>query len=127
MPRDPAAEIEPIMESLREQVTAILRRRGLLQTATQTLEAELELSALGRQFADEVMEKLLIASVEGDAEPRPPGSGASPPGQQEDALRGAAHNAGAAPGRTTGAAQDELSAAGADAASGTETGERPTR
>ena len=39
MPRDPAAEIEPIMASLREQVTEMLRRRGLLGTPTQTLEA----------------------------------------------------------------------------------------
>jgi hypothetical protein len=127
MPRDPAAEIEPIMASLREQVTEMLRRRGLLQTPTQTLEAELELSALGRQFADEVMEKLLAASVEGDAEPRSPGGGVFPLRQQEDALCGAAQNDGAAPGRTTSAAQDELSVAGADAASGTETGERTTR
>ena len=44
------------MASLREQVTEMLRRRGLLRTPIQTLEAELELSALGRQFADEVME-----------------------------------------------------------------------
>src|SRR5262245_48034357 len=100
--RDPAAEIEPIMEGLREQVTALLRRRGLLRTAKQTLDVELELAALGRQFADEVMEKLLCASVAAEPAQRSADTGALPPRGEADALGGAAKDDGAATGREAG-------------------------
>ena len=127
MAQDPMAQIDPIMSGLREQVRELLRRRGLLKTATQTLETELELAALGRQFADDVMEKLLLASVEelGDPTQRPPG--AFPPGERQDAVRGAAPDDGPPAGRAASPPQDELPAPSADTPSGTTAGERATR
>lgn len=127
MAQDPIAQIDPIMSALREQVRELLRRRGLLKTATQTLEAELELAALGRHFADEVMEKLLAASVEELGDPTQRSPGAFPPSAGQDALRGAASNDGPPPGRATSLAPDQLSTPGADAAPRTAAGQRSTR
>jgi len=127
MARDPMAEIDPIMSGLREQVRELLRRRGLLKTATQTLEAELELAALGRQFADDVMEKLLVASVEELADPKQRPPGAFPPGARQDAVGGAAPHDGPPAGRAASPHKDELSSPGTDTPPGTEAGERATR
>jgi hypothetical protein len=127
MARDPMAQIDPLMSGLREQVRELLQRRGLLKTATQTLEAELELAALGRQFADEVMEKLLVSSVEELGDPTQRLPGAFPPSGRQDAICGAASDDGPPAGRTASRLQDELSAPFADAPSGAASGDRTTR
>jgi len=72
MPRDLIAEIDAIVASLQERIKEFLQRRGLLQTPQQTQEAELELAALGRSLAGEVMEQLLRASVEAQQQPGQP-------------------------------------------------------
>lgn len=72
MPRDLIAEIGPIVASQQKRIKEFLQRRGLLQTPQQTLEAELELASLMRNLADEVMEKLIVASVEAQQKPGQP-------------------------------------------------------
>ena len=57
-----AVEIVSALEQLQAKVTEMLSRQGLLKRPTQTLEVEQELAAMGREFADTVMERLLIAS-----------------------------------------------------------------
>lgn len=64
MPRDLIAEIDPIVAKQRERIKDYVLRRGVLRTPLETLEVEQELAALGRQMADEVMEQMLLASIE---------------------------------------------------------------
>lgn len=63
MPRDLIAEIELIIANQCERIKAFILRRGSLTTPLETLEAEQELAAMGRQMADEVMEQLLLTSL----------------------------------------------------------------
>lgn len=121
-----AVEIVSALEQLQAKVTEMLSRQGLLKRPTQTLEVEQELAALGREFADTVMERLLVASVEANAA-APRRRGASPPWGQEDAVNGATRNASLAPGRTANLPPHHLPSSGSHSASGQAQGKRPSR
>jgi len=81
MPRDLIAEIKTIVASKQEQIQEFVAQRGLLRTPHQTLEAEQGLAEIGRQLADELMEMLLLASLEkppqdpASSRPKPPQTG----------------------------------------------------
>ena len=64
MPRDLIAEINDTVTQLAQQFKECIERRGMLQTPLDTQEAELELHALSRRASDEVMARLLVASIE---------------------------------------------------------------
>jgi hypothetical protein len=74
MPRDPIAEIDPIVATLSGQIKDLFLQRGLPRTPVEVHDTELALAALGRSLADQLMEVLLLASIEAlqDAAQRPP-------------------------------------------------------
>ena len=118
-------ELASVIKQLQAKAAKLLSRQGLLKTPTQTRDVELALAALGREFADTVMEKLLVASLEANA--AAPRRGAAPPKGEEDAVHGAAYDARVAPGGATDHAAHHLPSSGSLPTSGAAQGKRPSR
>lgn len=62
-------QVGALVTKLAQQSEELVKRRGLLTTPLETLEAEQEIAALGREFSDELMELLLVSSIEERQDP----------------------------------------------------------
>ena len=71
-------QIDPLLANLAQQLRDFIQRRGLLRTPLETLQAEQELAAVGRALSDQMMESLLVASIESLQDSASPGAAREP-------------------------------------------------